>query len=121
MRPVRIEGDLTRLAQVVSNLLNNAARYTPHGGRIEVAARTEGEHVRIDVRDNGIGISAGVLPHVFDLFAQGEGIDGQAQGGLGIGLWLVRQLVELHHGRVEAASEGPGRGSRFTVTLPAQA
>jgi PAS domain S-box-containing protein len=118
-RPVRIEGDLTRLAQVLGNLLNNAAKYTPAGGRIDVAARMEGGSVAIDVRDSGVGISAEALPLVFDLFAQVDRTREQAQGGLGIGLWLVRKLVEMHGGTIEAASEGLGHGSTFTVRLPA--
>jgi PAS domain S-box-containing protein len=117
--PVRLQGDLTRLAQVVSNLLNNAAKYTPPGGRIDVSARMEGEQVHIAVRDTGVGIPADVLPHVFDLFAQGDGMRTLAQGGLGIGLWLVKKLVELHHGSIEAQSGGEGQGSTFTVRLPA--
>jgi PAS domain S-box-containing protein len=117
-QPVRLEGDLTRLAQVVSNLLNNAAKYTPSGGRIELDARVEAAEAVIDVKDNGAGIASAVLPHVFDLFAQGDAMRPHAQGGLGIGLWLVRKLVELHHGRVEARSAGPGQGSTFSVRLP---
>jgi PAS domain S-box-containing protein len=117
MRPVRIEGDLTRLAQVVSNLLNNAAKYTATGGRIEIAARVDGDQVVVDVRDNGAGIPADMLPHVFDLFAQG-GMKKHAQGGLGIGLWLVKKLVQMHRGSIEAMSDGPGRGSTFTLRLP---
>ena len=118
-RPVRIEGDLTRLAQVLSNLLNNAAKYTPAGGRIGVGARMDGGSVVIEVRDSGVGISAENLPLVFALFSQVDRTRGQAQGGLGIGLWLVRKLVEMHGGSIEPASEGPGRGSTFTVRLPA--
>jgi PAS domain S-box-containing protein len=118
-RPVRIEGDLTRLAQVISNLLNNAAKYTPPGGRIEIAARMEGPNVAIDVRDNGAGISAEALPQVFDLFSQVDHTRQHSQGGMGIGLWLVKKLVELHKGSVEAKSLGTGRGSTFTVRLPA--
>ncbi|HTH79602.1 MAG TPA: PAS domain-containing protein [Ramlibacter sp.] len=117
MRPVHIEGDLTRLAQVVSNLLNNAAKYTATGGRIEIAAHTDGGQVVMEVRDNGAGIPAETLPHVFDLFAQG-GMKKHAQGGLGIGLWLVKKLVQLHRGTIEAKSDGPGRGSTFTLRLP---
>ncbi len=116
--PLRVRGDLTRLAQVVSNLLNNAAKYTPRGGRIELSARAEGGQVVLRVRDNGSGISPDMLPHVFDLFAQVDRTLHRAQGGLGIGLWLVRKLVELHHGSIEAASDGPGQGSTFTVRLP---
>jgi PAS domain S-box-containing protein len=117
-QPVTLEGDLTRLAQVVSNLLNNAAKYTLPGGRIEIVARADGDQVAIRVRDNGAGIAADVLPHVFDLFAQCDAMRPQAQGGLGIGLWLVRKLVELHHGSIEAQSDGPGLGSTFTLRLP---
>lgn len=117
MRPVRIEGDLTRLAQVVSNLLNNAAKYTAPGGRIEVAAHTEGEQVVMDVRDNGAGIPAEMQAQVFDLFAQG-GTKKHAQGGLGIGLWLVKKLVQMHRGSIDVKSDGPGRGSTFTLRLP---
>jgi PAS domain S-box-containing protein len=118
-RAVRIQGDLTRLAQVVSNLLNNAAKYTPAGGRIAVDARMEGANVAIDVRDTGAGIAAEALPQVFDLFSQVDRTRGNAQGGMGIGLWLVKKLVELHQGSVEARSDGPGQGSTFTVRLPA--
>src|SRR5205814_8118583 len=114
-----LNGDLTRLAQVVSNLLNNAAKYTPPGGRIALVARIEDRHVAIQVRDSGAGISPDMLPHVFDLFAQVDRTLANAQGGLGIGLWLVKKLVELHGGAIEASSAGLGRGSTFTVRLPA--
>jgi PAS domain S-box-containing protein len=116
--PVRVEGDLTRLVQVVSNLLNNAAKYTDEGGQISLeAAREDGEAV-VRVRDTGLGLPPDLLPHVFDLFTQAERSLDRSQGGLGIGLTLVRQLVELHGGRVEALSGGPGRGSEFVVRLP---
>jgi signal transduction histidine kinase len=115
---VRLDGDLTRLAQVVSNLLNNAAKYTPPGGRIEIGARVQGGDVLLHVRDNGAGIPAEMLPHVFDLFSQVDRTIQQAQGGLGIGLWLVKKLVELHHGSIEAHSAGLGQGSTFTLRLP---
>jgi len=118
-QPVRLEGDLTRLAQVISNLLNNAAKYTPPGGRISIDARMEGADVVVDVRDNGAGIAADALPQVFDLFSQVDSTRQHAQGGMGIGLWLVKKLVELHRGSVEARSAGPGQGSTFTVRLPA--
>jgi len=117
-QPLQVRGDLTRLAQVVSNLLNNAAKYTPAPGHIAVAVRAEGGEAVIEVTDDGAGIAPQLLSHVFDLFAQGTRDAEATQGGLGIGLWLVKKLVELHHGRIEAASEGPGRGSRFTVRLP---
>ena len=113
-----LRGDLTRLAQVISNLVNNAAKYTPRGGRIVLAGRVEDGHLLLEVTDNGSGISAGMLPQVFDLFAQGEDTMSNAQGGLGIGLWLVKKLVEMHHGSVQASSDGPGRGSTFSVRLP---
>ena len=117
-QPVEVQADLTRLAQVVSNLLNNAAKYTPTGGRIDIAGRVEGASVAIEVRDNGAGITTEMLPKVFDLFAQVDRTRQNAQGGLGIGLWLVKKLVELHGGTIEAKSPGPGRGSTFTVRLP---
>lgn len=116
--PVWIDGDLTRLAQVVSNLLNNAAKYTPAGGRIELSAQVEGPQAVIRVTDNGTGISADMLPRVFDLFAQVDHTLARAQGGLGIGLSLVKKLVELHGGDIRADSRGLGQGSRFTVRLP---
>ncbi|XYJ08398.1 ATP-binding protein [Telluria sp. B2] len=114
--PVRLYADPTRLTQVVSNLLNNAARYTPRGGAIVLAAARDGFDAVITVSDNGIGIPADALERVFQMFTQVG--DKGAQGGLGIGLSLVRSLVELHGGSVTAASPGPGAGSRFTVRLP---
>ena len=117
-RPVWLSGDAARLSQVFSNLLNNACKYTPEGGRIRLSASAEDGEARIVVEDDGTGIDPELLPRVFELFVQGErGLD-RGQGGLGIGLTLVKRLVELHHGRVEAASAGPGRGSAFTVRLP---
>ncbi|HEU4922482.1 MAG TPA: PAS domain S-box protein [Burkholderiales bacterium] len=116
--PLVLEADFVRLAQVVANLLNNAAKYTSSGGRVELAVRREGGEALISVRDNGIGIPQELLPRVFDTFAQAGERRGQAEGGLGIGLALARRLVELHGGRVEARSEGPGRGSEFVVHLP---
>jgi PAS domain S-box-containing protein len=110
-------GDANRLVQVVVNLLNNAVKYTPRGGRITLSAAREGAAVSIAIRDNGIGIDARLLPQVFDLFTQAERTPDRAQGGLGIGLALVRNIVSLHGGTVSAHSEGPGRGSVFTVTL----
>lgn len=112
------QGDSVRLAQVVANLLTNAARYTPVGGQIALRAWREAGHVVISVRDNGIGIPAELLPYIFDLFVQGgRGVD-RAEGGLGIGLALVKNLVMLHGGTVAAHSEGPGRGSEFVIRLP---
>ncbi|MDN4053541.1 ATP-binding protein [Massilia sp. YIM B02763] len=110
--------DRHRVAQILSNLVNNAAKYTPKGGRIDVAARVDGNEVALSVRDNGIGIGPDMLPHVFDMYAQANNTHSMAQGGLGVGLNLVRRLVELHGGRVGAESGGPGQGSRFTVFLP---
>jgi PAS domain S-box-containing protein len=113
-----VDGDHTRLVQVVANLLNNAAKYTHEGGRIEVRLEQHGGQARLTVRDNGTGIVPDLLPVVFDLFTQGSRTLDRAQGGLGLGLALVRKLVELHGGEVEAASPGPGQGSTFTVSLP---
>ena len=113
-----LEVDLTRVAQVVSNLLNNAAKYTPARGRIGLTVQREGSQVVIAVSDTGIGIPAAAMPTVFEMFTQvGRNME-RAQGGLGIGLSLVRRLIELHGGTVSAASEGVGRGSTFTVRLP---
>src|SRR5437868_2856535 len=117
-RPVWLLGDFARLSQVVANLLNNASKYTPEGGRIRLAATADHGYATITVEDNGSGIDAERLPRVFELFVQGErGLD-RAQGGLGIGLTLVKRLVELHQGRVAAESAGPGKGATFRVTLP---
>jgi len=116
--PVRVEGDLTRLVQVVGNLLHNAAKYTPERGNVWVAAGVEDGRAVVRVRDDGIGLPDDLLPHVFDLFTQADRSLDRSQGGLGIGLTLARRLVELHGGRVEAHSEGPGRGSEFVVILP---
>ncbi len=116
--PVYADVDPVRLEQVVSNLLHNAAKYTERGGRIRVALEVAGDTSRLRVQDTGIGISPELLSRVFELFIQGErGLD-RSQGGLGLGLTLVRNLVHLHGGTVEAYSEGSGRGSEFVVTLP---
>ena len=116
--PLRLRADPTRLSQVVANLLDNAAKYTPAGGHILVSAEREGDEAVVRVRDDGVGIPAEMLPHVFDLFVQGERSPARSEGGLGIGLTMVRRLVELHGGRVEARSDGPGKGSEFLVWLP---
>jgi CheY-like chemotaxis protein/two-component sensor histidine kinase len=116
--PVYVEADSVRLAQVFGNLLNNAAKYTPEGGDIAVRARVEGGQAVVSVRDTGTGIAPESLPQVFELFVQEERTYSRAQGGLGIGLTLARSLVQLHGGSVEARSDGPGRGSEFTVRLP---
>jgi signal transduction histidine kinase len=116
--PVWLSADFARLSQVLSNLLNNASKYTGEGGRIELsAAAAEGE-ATISVRDSGAGIEPQLLDKVFELFVQGERALDRGQGGLGIGLTLVKRLLELHQGRVQAASDGPGKGATFTVTLP---
>ena len=119
--PTWLFADATRLSQVFSNLLNNAAKYTENGGQISLSAEAAGGRVRVRVRDNGTGISAETLPHVFELFTQeGRSLD-RAQGGLGIGLSLVQRLVEMHGGSVEARSAGRGEGSEFVVELPTMA
>ncbi len=116
--PVVLEGDLVRLVQILQNLLNNAAKYTPDHGRIELLGNLNGSEIELVVRDNGMGISAELLPVVFDLFRQGNRTLDRSQGGLGIGLTLVRQLVELHGGQVSGASPGRGQGASFSVRLP---
>jgi CheY-like chemotaxis protein/two-component sensor histidine kinase len=115
---VVVDGDRTRLVQVLVNLVANAAKYTPPGGSIHVSLSLAGTRARIDVVDDGVGIDAPLLPHVFELFTQGARTPDRSQGGLGIGLALVKALVELHQGEVVAESEGQGRGSRFSVLLP---
>jgi signal transduction histidine kinase len=116
--PGWVNGDATRLEQIASNLIDNALKYTPTGGRIEVRTWTEHDEVVLSVRDTGVGISADLLPHVFDVFVQGSSTLDRAQGGLGIGLSLVRRLTELHGGGIEAESKGPGGGSTFTLRMP---
>lgn len=116
--PLLIDGDAVRLTQVVANLLNNAAKYTPQGGRITVTVERNDQHGVIRVRDTGLGIPREMLENVFEMFAQVNRHLGRAQGGLGIGLTLVRQLVELHGGDVQARSEGEGTGAEFVVRLP---
>ena len=116
--PIRLEADVTRLTQVFLNLLNNAAKYTEQGGRISVNVEHNLHEVTIRVRDTGIGIPSANLPHVFDMFTQVETSLERSQGGLGIGLTLVKRLVEMHGGAVAARSEGLGKGSEFVVRLP---
>ena len=116
--PIWLDGDFTRLSQVVSNLLTNAAKYTPSEGRIQVSANRVEDRVRIDVADNGVGVPEEMQVRVFDLFTQSKGPDDRSREGLGIGLALVRELVEMHEGAVELESNGPGSGSRFTVWFP---
>lgn len=113
-----VEGDQTRLVQVFSNLLNNASKFTDEGGEISLEADVDRDRLVVTLRDSGVGIAPELLPHVFDLFTQADRSLDRAQGGLGIGLTLVRLLVDLHGGAVEAQSEGLGRGSQFTVRLP---
>jgi signal transduction histidine kinase len=117
--PVWLQGDSARLEQAFVNLLLNAAKYTPVGGAVSVEVTREGDEAVVAVRDTGIGIAADVLPQVFDLYVQAN--PSARDGGLGLGLPLVRALVESHGGSVSAASDGPGRGSEFRVRLPAYA
>lgn len=117
-QPIRVEGDAVRLAQVISNLLNNAAKYTPEGGQIDLLVSSTGNMATVSVRDNGVGIPAEMLADVFGMFTQVSQHLPRAQGGLGIGLTLVKRLVEMHHGRIEARSEGEGQGTEFIVFLP---
>jgi len=115
---VRLSADPVRLVQVFANLLNNATKYGKRGGTVTVRAQRHDDAVLVQVQDDGIGIPAGQLARVFDLFSQVESGEDRSRGGLGIGLSLTRGLVELHGGTIEAESDGPGRGSRFTVRLP---
>ncbi len=114
--PIHVEADATRLAQVFSNLLNNAAKFTEHPGLVQLTIQRRGAEARVGIRDDGIGIPAHMLPKVFDMFTQ---VDRTVErGGLGIGLSLVKRLVEMHGGAVEAHSAGPGKGAEFVVRLP---
>jgi PAS domain S-box-containing protein len=117
--PIQIDGDMVRLAQVISNLLNNAAKYTERGGRIWLTAARKENYVVIKVRDTGIGIPAEVLPQIFEMFTQVDRSTNGAAGGLGIGLTLVKRLVEMHGGTISAQSPGLGKGSEFVVRVPA--
>lgn len=117
--PVLLHADGARLAQVFANLLNNASKYTPAGGRIALCAWCEASDAVVSVRDNGVGISPDMLPQVFEMFLQVDRSEGRAKGGLGIGLTLVKRLVTMHDGTVEAKSDGLGTGSEFVVRLPA--
>jgi CheY-like chemotaxis protein/nitrogen-specific signal transduction histidine kinase len=116
--PVWLHCDHTRLVQVITNLLNNAVKYSHKGASIRLTLVTEGASAVLRVRDNGAGIGADLLPDIFELFTQGKRTLDRAEGGLGLGLALARKLVELHGGAIEAASEGEGKGSEFTVRLP---
>jgi PAS domain S-box-containing protein len=117
--PVHLDADPVRVAQVVSNLLTNAVKYTDEGGRIRLTAGRRGETVEISVADTGIGIPKEMLGRLFEMFVQVEESMERSKGGLGIGLWLVKSLVDLHGGTIEARSDGPGKGSEFVVRLPA--
>src|SRR6185503_10290057 len=117
--PLYLHADPTRLVQIVANLLGNAAKFTQRGGHVWLRARHEGDWIEISVRDDGIGIEARQLPRLFQMFSQANPALERARGGLGIGLALVRGLVERHGGTVEAKSEGPGQGAEFIVRLPA--
>lgn len=113
-----MHGDRNRLVQITANLLNNAAKYTPNNGFIAINASADEQSAYIEVTDSGIGIAKELLPHIFELFTQAERTPDRAQGGLGIGLALVKTLVVLHGGDVTASSAGIGTGSTFRVTLP---
>jgi CheY-like chemotaxis protein len=116
--PVMLDADPTRLTQVFLNLLDNAAKYTEPGGHIRLSVERDGNEVVVNVRDTGIGITADYLPQIFDAFVQVDPTWQRTQGGLGVGLSLVKEFVGLHHGRVEVHSGGPGKGSEFIVRLP---
>jgi PAS domain S-box-containing protein len=116
--PLWLEGDPVRLAQILANLLNNAAKYTDEGGKISVHARRRDDAVIVSVLDNGVGIAADALPRMFEMFSRGDRSSGRSQDGLGIGLALSRRLAQMHGGTIDAHSEGPGKGSEFTVRLP---
>jgi CheY-like chemotaxis protein/anti-sigma regulatory factor (Ser/Thr protein kinase) len=116
--PLGVEVDFTRMAQVLLNLLNNAAKYSERNGRIWLTCEQQGDEVVVSVKDAGVGIPVDQLARVFDMFAQVDHSLQKSQGGLGIGLCLVKRIVELHGGRVEARSQGPGTGSEFIVWLP---
>jgi signal transduction histidine kinase len=116
--PLWLEADSARLTRAVANLMDNAVKCTPPGGEISVTGSREAGEVVLRVRDTGIGIAAEMLPRIFDLFAQGDRSLARARGGLGVGLTLARAVIELHGGRIEARSEGAGRGSEFLVRLP---
>ena len=116
--PVVVQGDQARLQQVVSNLVNNAVKYTPSGGRVSVSLTRTRQGATLGVKDTGIGIDPDFLPRVFDRFTQGDPSDTRTHGGLGLGLAITRDLVTMHGGVIDAASEGRSRGSTFTVQLP---
>jgi two-component system, sensor histidine kinase len=115
--PIWVDGDAVRIEQVVMNILTNAVKYTPPAGRIQVALRADGADTELSVKDSGVGIAPSMIPFIFDMYVQADQTVERARGGLGIGLALVRRLVELHGGTVAASSDGEGKGSRFTVRL----
>ncbi len=119
-QPVYLNVDAARISQVLSNILDNAAKYTPKGGHIDLSAQRHGEEVAISVQDDGMGMPAELIPHVFQLFLQGRRTPDRGQGGLGIGMCLAERLMKLHDGRIAAESAGPGQGARFTVWLPVE-
>jgi len=116
--PLWVSGDPVRLAQVISNLLNNAARYTPHGGSVGLRVTREGEDALVLVEDSGVGLAADMLQRIFEPFVQGDARSARSAGGLGVGLALAKRLVEMHGGTIKASSAGPGKGSCFVVRLP---
>jgi len=117
-RAIYLEVDRVRLAQAITNLLNNAARYTERGGRIWLDAQRDGDYAVISVRDNGAGIAPEVLPRLFEMFVHADASHEGAARGLGVGLTLARRIVELHAGTIQARSDGRGKGSEFTVRIP---
>jgi CheY-like chemotaxis protein/two-component sensor histidine kinase len=116
--PLYVDGDSVRLSQVLANLLNNACKFTPAGGHIEIATRVEGDHVAITIADDGIGFASGDRDRIFEMFVQLDESRSQSTGGLGIGLTLVRSIVGMHGGTIDAQSPGPGKGATFTLHLP---
>jgi len=118
IEPTYIEADAVRLAQVFLNLHKNAAKFTQEGGKIWLSAERQGNQIAVSVKDNGIGIEPEMFPQVFEMFSQAEPLYERAHEGLGIGLWLVKNLVEMHGGSITARSDGVGKGSEFSVRLP---
>ena len=116
--PLLLQADPVRLSQVVTNILHNAVKYTPPGGKITVSTQKYGSEATISIRDNGIGILPEIQAKIFDLFSQSPGAMGREEGGIGIGLSISRKLIEMHGGRIEVFSEGAGRGSEFIIHMP---
>jgi signal transduction histidine kinase len=117
--PLVVRGDRRRLEQVFFNLVGNAVKFTPDGGRVSLVVRALGDAVEVSIADNGAGIPPEFLPHVFDPFRQADPVPGKRSSGVGLGLSIARELVDAHKGQIRAESDGPGRGSTFVVTLPA--